>query len=171
MASGRNVVERAAHIVQLRDPGGLEAQRTQRLNSSISRSAAVAVAGKSREEDQQVSITEKITRTPTIAPAARLCKTLGCKRTLAYNNRTGICGDCLSKKTKGILLAKRAAAAPAKPNGVDHHDPVHGNGNGAPPDPMRLLVMPRPSRVDLLLQAIPIEDKTKMLSAWIAGKF
>jgi hypothetical protein len=120
--------------------------------------------------------TEKITPTPTIAPPARLCKTPDCKRTLAYNNRTGICGDCLSKKTKGILLAKRGAAPrpaprPAKPNGVNHHDPVHGNGNGAPPDPMRLLVMPSPSRVDLLLQAIPLEDKTKMLEAWLAGKF
>jgi len=116
----------------------------------------------------------------TTAPPARICKTPGCGKILAYNNVTGVCGECLAKKTKGILDAKRApaAAAPAKHNGARHHDPAHsngksnGNGNGATPDPMRLLVMTRDvSRIDLLIQAIPIEDKTKMLSAWIAGKF
>jgi hypothetical protein len=181
MAAGTNVLSRAAQIVQLRDPGGLEAQRSKLLNRSIS-IRAVAIAGKSHEEDQ-MSTAEKITPAPTSTiPAARLCKTPGCKRTLAYNNRTGLCQDCLAKKTKSILEAKRAATArPAKPNGADHEDRANGHGNSAahgngksngaqPADQPGLLVMQRvESRVDLLLAAVPRADKERLLSAWIAG--
>jgi hypothetical protein len=185
LASGTNVLERAAHIVQVKDPDGFEAHRSSLLNHSIS-IRALPIAGKSHQEDQQMSTTQKITPTPTsTAPPTRMCATPGCKKTLSYNNRTGICGECLAKKTKGIMEAKRAPAAAAadsaKPNGRLSHDPAHGNGNGngkhngngngaQPAEQPGLLVMQRvESRVDLLLAAVPRADKERLLSAWLAG--
>jgi hypothetical protein len=165
--------------MQVRDPDGFEAHRSSLLNHSIS-IRAVAVAGKSHEEDQ-MSTTEKITSAPTsAAPPALICATPGCKNALSYNNRSGICSQCFAKKSKGITEQQRAAAAPnrAKSHGAHHHDPAHangngksnGNGNGAQPAAEKLLLMPRvDSRVDLLLAAVPQADKAKMLTLWLAG--
>jgi hypothetical protein len=53
--------------------------------------------------------------------------------------------------------------------------PFTNNGNGAQraEEPNRLLlVMPNvDSRVDLLLAAVPRDEKARMLQAWLAGKF
>jgi hypothetical protein len=199
MASGDNLRDRVAHIVQIRSPNQtLEMERSIVLNHSISRSE-VAAARKSQEDQMphaQMSTSEiRPAVASTSTARARVCSggTPGCKNELSYNNRSGRCGDCQtklgrrrdrSKKTNGhngvqqdrALQAplERQAAPPAKRNGAAHH-PVHHNGNGAQraEEPSRLLlVMPNvDSRVDLLLAAVPREDKAKMLSAWLAGQF
>lgn len=119
------------------------------------------------------------------AQAARVCTT--CKKNpLSYNNSTGICGECQRelggrirpKKTNGHgsgaqhreRRAVRAAPHLVKPNGADHHDLAHGNGNVLPAEDRGLSPgTPAESRVDLLLAAVPVQDKVRMLSAWLAG--
>jgi hypothetical protein len=123
------------------------------------------------------SKTETVTEAVPNSRVGRICATPGCKRILALNNTSGLCGECRerqgrshSKKTNGhgahgLQLARRRvvseSAAPAKSNGADS-DPPHLNGNGVGTVPLE-------SRVDLLLAAMPREDKAKMLMAWLAG--
>ena len=132
----------------------------------------------------------KITPAPTpTVPAARICRTEGCTRTVSYNNASGICSEhqrqgsnSKKKRTNGHNgvqhrelkgAIEHKAPRPAKTNGADHQDHTNGNGAQSAEQPIGLLVMPRAesSRVDLLLAAIPRADKEKMLSAWLAGTF
>ena len=191
LRSGTNVLERAAHIVEIRRPDqDAETARRLVLNHSISISQSKVAAARKSQEDHMSTARPTASAAPTSTPAApraRVCSTCK-KKPLAYNNVTGVCGECqgqgrVQSKANGhngvhpdreLQAARKRQAAPAKPNGADHHhdhdEPSRGNGNGAQPNPMRLLAMPPASRVDLLLAAIPYADKARMLSAWIAGK-
>jgi hypothetical protein len=197
LASGDNLHDRVAAIVKIRRPGQ-DLERRQALNRSILRSTVAAGVTKSQSEEDQMNTSEirAAVPSPTVPSStsiarARICGTPGCKQTLSYNNRNGVCGNCQAKKGKrshskktnghnGVQQVRalqapreRQAAPPAKRNGAAHH-PAHRNGNGAQraEEPSRLLVMPNvDSRVDLLLAAVPREAKAKMLDAWLAGQF
>ena len=134
-------------------------------------------------EEQNMSATE-VTPVPTAktisAHAARLCTTCH-KNPLSYNNTTNICGECQKKvgrvrnsaKTSGGAKPHREVQAARERHAKQRAAAnSNGNGQGAQTADGSLLLMPRlDSRVDLLLAAVPREDKAKMLSAWIAGKF
>jgi hypothetical protein len=95
------------------------------------------------QEDQMIDTT---------AVTARSCKISGCKGKLASNNTTGYCHEHRgrgphSKKTTGNGAS--VAVAPKHAYGVQ---PVAAE------------------RVNLLLAAIPLEDKLAFCSAWLAGK-
>jgi hypothetical protein len=141
-----------------------------------SRTTSIAPAARTKTQPVKGAVPQTAT--------GRTCATPGCKRVLALNNTSGVCRECgdrqgrsHSKKTNGhgLQLARRdtepteraqvlmhvsSPTTPelAKPNG---HAP-HGNGGGPGATNVE-------SRVDLLLAAIPAEDKAKMLSAWLAG--
>jgi hypothetical protein len=88
----------------------------------------------------------------TTAVTARSCKISGCKGKLAPNNTTGHCHEHRgrgphSKKTSGNCASVTLA-------------PKHAYG-------MQPAVA---ERVNLLLAAIPLEDKLAFCSAWLAGK-
>jgi hypothetical protein len=88
----------------------------------------------------------------TTTVTARSCKISGCKGKLAPNNTTGYCHEHRgrvhrSKKTTGNCAS--VAVAPSHAYGVQP---------GAA------------ERVNLLLAAIPLEDKLAFCSAWLAGK-
>jgi hypothetical protein len=131
----------------------------------------------------------------------RICATPGCKRVLAYNNTYGLCGECRErqgrfsvagcsrlsrshsapKKTNGhngahgLKLARPAvvseSAAPAKPNGADHHHSITEElSNGIKANAgLEGTTSVESRRLDLVLAAIPREDKVKLVSAWLAG--
>jgi hypothetical protein len=107
---------------------------------------------------------------------ARTCDVQGCKSTLGSNNLSGTCPAHRRLQAARAVKAEQPAAL-VKPNG---HDPAHGNGNGnGAEDRLKALGASRiEQRVQLLLGAvpldavievIPIEDKHKMVSAWLAG--
>jgi hypothetical protein len=131
------------------------------------------------------------TRTPT-APASRICAT--CKKNaLSYNNITGICGECqrsaagfIPKKATGHngMQPRREPQAPAPhlvgQQGANRDDaaprpPLPGStdadGNRAHAAEDRNLSPGTPAelRVDLLLAAVPLAEKAKMLCAWLHG--
>lgn len=121
-----------------------------------------ARARKARENEMKTA--DKIAipvRIPTAAqpspaaksPAAtvRLCKYPGCKRRLVWNNQ---CGLCTGHRPAG-------GSAP-KANGHDRAPAVIGK---ALPGNTRELTANE--RVDLLFAVIPLEDKIRMLAAWL----
>jgi hypothetical protein len=150
--------------------------------------AATARKTNSYEEEQSKMATVTSSAPTPTTSAARVCKT--CKvKPLSFNNTTGICSECqqfaggrvrpkkvngqgaVQPLARGLQLARRAevaepAAASAKPNGADHPD---RDGNRAQPGENAEETTRVESRVDLLLAAIPREEKARMLCAWIAG--
>jgi len=149
------------------------------LIQSAQRSATTSVAPAAPAKTQTVAEAVPNSR------AGRTCATPGCKRILALNNTSGLCGECRerqgrshSKKANGhngthaLQLARRVAERapePAKPNGADHRDSPEVNGNREKPKKSQVGPVHVESRVDLLLAAIPSADKAKMLCAWLAG--
>jgi hypothetical protein len=94
--------------------------------------------------------------TDTSAVTARSCKIPGCRGKLALNNTTGYCHEHRgrgphSKKitVSGVSVAVATVQRPTHAYGVQ---PVVAE------------------RVNLLLAAIPLEDKLAFCSAWLAGK-
>lgn len=78
-----------------------------------------------------------------------VCKQEGCKKKLSYNNSSGYC-----RAHGGRDRVKRNGAAPTAAKSP--------RANGAQPVAAH--------RVELLLAAIPLEDKLRLCSAWLAGK-
>lgn len=141
---------------------------------------------------EDLPMATEITPAPTSKPTSthavpRLCGTCH-KQPLSYNNVSNMCTGCQRQHGRprpngnghngGVRPHREPQAQPHKAakNGADRdRDPVNGkakgNGNGAQPAEDRLLGMPRveSSRLDILLAAIPREDKARMLTAWLAG--
>jgi hypothetical protein len=110
--------------------------------------------------------------TTSAAPVRIICTS--CKKNkLSYNNASGVCGECQRSAAEagrtpgktnghnGVQLHRdreRQATAPhlVKPN--EHHESAPRLSPRAPAE-----------RVDLLLKALPVAEKVKMLSAWLAG--
>ena len=105
-----------------------------------------------QEEDKKMATAS--TRTP-LSIVVQTCTK--CGAALAWNNRSGHCSKCQEprshKKTNGV---ERPAAAPS---------------NGAHPAPpeIRVQSLAPSARVDLLFAAIPIDDKRKLVCAYLAG--
>ena len=84
--------------------------------------------------------TEAVTEAVPNSRAGRICANAPrCKRILALNNTSGLCGECRERRGRshskkanghGLQLTRRQAEepAPAKANGA-HRDPADVNGN------------------------------------------
>jgi hypothetical protein len=92
----------------------------------------------------------------TTAVTARSCKISGCKGKLAPNNTTGYCHEHRGRGSH----SKKATVSRASVVAKTVQRPTHAHGV----DPAVA------ERVNLLLAAIPLEDKLAFCSAWLAGK-
>jgi hypothetical protein len=92
----------------------------------------------------------------TMAVTARSCKISGCKGKLAPNNTTGYCHEHRGRSPH----SKKTTVSGASVAVATVHRPTHAHG-------MQPAVA---ERVNLLLAAIPLEDKLAFCSAWLAGK-
>ena len=99
------------------------------------------------QEDQMIDTT---------AVTARSCKISGCKGKLAPNNTTGYCHEHRGRSPH----SKKTTVSGASVAVATVHRPTHAHG-------MQPAVA---ERVNLLLAAIPLEDKVAFCSAWLAGK-
>jgi hypothetical protein len=152
-------------------------------NRSISRSALARIAGVASQETKKMATVISSPRpslTPAaLAPAIRKC---ACGNVLAVNNRRGICGSC--QERQGGRSALEPQRSHRKTNGAADTEaeaakplitmvPTPGNGDGAHQAPeeisVRSFARSVESRVDLLFAAIPIDDKRKLVCAYLAG--
>jgi hypothetical protein len=129
----------------------------------------VIVARESQEDPQMSTSASVITPKPTPpARPTRSCSNEGCQRTISYNNVSGECRSCQKQSSQRIGIAestlRHKRQALAKPNGNGTAPPTRGFGSAV------ATAHHNPVRVDLLLAAIPKEEKVRMLSAWIAGR-
>jgi hypothetical protein len=92
----------------------------------------------------------------TLPALARTCKAPGCNRKLVFNNKSGFC----QKHTP--------ARAHSKANGHCGSSAAlsKANGNGTSPQQQSAVE----ERVNLVLSGIPLEEKMRMLTGWLAGK-
>jgi hypothetical protein len=142
-------------------------------HNALQRAEVHIIAEKPKEENMStVTVPPRCQRQSAPAgPAMKVCRQAGCKRQLGPNNTCGFCREHRShtKNTsadgRGVQPHREPQAAPhlVLPNGADHHD---REGNRAQPAEETARIE---SRVDLLLAAIPREEKAKMLCAWMAG--
>lgn len=119
-----------------------------------------------QEEDKKMATASNAARTP--GPLSIVVQTCTkCGAALAWNNRSGRCSKCQEPRSH------------KKKNGVEHQPAKEdvitlaapGNGNGAHPAPLEIRVqsLAPSARVDLLFAAIPIDDKRKLVCAYLAG--
>ena len=88
----------------------------------------------------------------TTAVTARSCKISGCKGKLAPNNTTGYCHEHRGRGSHSKKTAGNGTSVAVAPTHAYRVQPVVAE------------------RVNLLLAAIPLEDKLALCSAWLAGK-
>jgi hypothetical protein len=100
-----------------------------------------------------------VTDTLPAETSAHRCKAQGCKRTLAYNNVTGYCRE---HRKLGDPQQGRAHSTKINRVVADHHDDPPRSRSGG-----RQVAA---DRVNLVLAAIPLEDKLQFCSSWLAGK-
>jgi hypothetical protein len=179
-----SIVEVNAAGTHAREPQEFR-KRTSPNRSTPERAKLHVIAEKPKENQKMPTVTSPAP-TSIAAAAERLCTR--CKQNpLSYNNSTGICGECQRKlggrvrpkKTNGHiarphrgLQLERDVAKPsgaAKPKGADHRATPSVDGGAAPRDRIQSLAAGIESRVELLLAAVPVQEKTKMLAAWMAG--
>jgi hypothetical protein len=98
------------------------------------------------------------------SPKRRLCEV--CSAALSHNNITGLCKKHQEAHGKPNGHAKSDARASAKANGHGHGiaaGKVNGHGG-------RELALEE--RVDLVLKALPLDEKVRMISSWLRlGEF
>lgn len=87
------------------------------------------------------------------APASRACAHPGCKARLSVNNTSGKCQKHRSHTAKPKTNGAAPPMVMTQANG-------HANGHA-----LTLLE----ERVELVLQAIPPEEKARMVTAWLSG--
>jgi hypothetical protein len=118
----------------------------------------------------EMNATEK-QKTPTAPPLAvtlpekRVCEVAGCTGVLSYNNKTGLCRKHRGRHrahSKANGHAASAAGTVTKPNG-------HGNGVAAakPNGQSNGREMALEARVNLVLNALPLDEKVRMISSWL----
>jgi len=88
----------------------------------------------------------------TTAVTARSCKIPGCRGKLAPNNTTGYCHEHRGRGPHSKMTTGNGASVAVAPKHAYGVQPVVAE------------------RVNLLLAAIPLEDKLAFCSAWLAGK-
>lgn len=166
LKSGDSARQRAVFIIaQLRRPK-LQEDQTQMSATATTLQTETAPAPTSRAP--------RVSHGPSpIKRAARLCATCG-KNPLSYNNVSHKCTHCQRQHGRHSKTNGHNGARPHRE--LEHKAAPNGNGkpNGALPveDPIRAVGSARiESRVDRLLAAVPIEDKARLLSAWLTGAF
>jgi hypothetical protein len=98
----------------------------------------------------------------------KTCPVEGCGATLAPNNRAGFCQKHLS------LAGPRPPSNGHAENSNGAAVAEKANGGGAPVVPIDAArasaAQQAADRVNMLLAAIPLDDKLRICSAWLAGK-
>jgi hypothetical protein len=118
--------------------------------------------------------------TETQAPTApRICERPGCGRTLSAENKIGRCRRHVRWNAASSDSASPGARhASAGSNGTNGHPPEPASANGsAPVNEARSVEISAPlprvireDRVDRLLLSLPLADKTRIATAWLAGE-
>jgi hypothetical protein len=141
-------------------PAMLSPEKPEQLpKHSISPRAVIHPTSKPQEDHKMIAAisTAPTSRTSAVSAAARVCTS--CKKNpLSYNNKTEICGAC-QREGGGRLRSE---------NAVRRAQPHRGLKIERAAQPAAVTARVE-SRVDLLLAAIPREEKARMLCAWMAG--
>jgi hypothetical protein len=121
---------------------------------------------RSQEDPMTVTHSAERSETTSAAPVRIICTS--CKKNpLSYNNRTGVCGECQRS-------AAEAGRTPGKINGHNGAQLHRDRERQAAPHLVKSNEhresaphLSPESRVDLLLKALPLAEKVKMLTDWL----